>query len=67
MEEQIQITIKSGNNLTPYEAYAIKTVDGELAIGYYSDTKKYLKQMTTEIFQLVKYVYMQILRNCRIK
>ncbi len=43
MEEQIQISIKSGNDLTPYEAYAIKTVDGELAIGYYSDTKKVFK------------------------
>ena len=40
MENTLQITIKSGNTLTPYEMYAIKTNRGELAIGYYSDQKK---------------------------
>ena len=40
MENTIQITIKEGNTLTPYEMYAIKTKHGELAIGYYSDSKK---------------------------
>lgn len=40
MENTLQITIKEGNVLTPYEMYAIKTRHGELAIGYYSDNKK---------------------------
>ena len=40
MKNTIQITIKEGNTLTPYEMYAIKTKHGELAIGYYSDSKK---------------------------
>ena len=40
MENTIQITIKEGNTLTPYEMNAIKTKYGELAIGYYSDSKK---------------------------
>lgn len=40
MENTLQITIKSGNTLTPYEMYAIKTNNGELAIGYYNDHKK---------------------------
>lgn len=40
MENTLQITIKSGNTLTPYEMYAIKTNRGELAIGYYNNQKK---------------------------
>ncbi len=40
MENTLQITIKSGNTLTPYEMYAIKTNRGEIAIGYYSNSKK---------------------------
>lgn len=40
MENTLQITIKEGNTLTPYEMYAIKTIHGELAIGYYNDNKK---------------------------
>ena len=42
MEHTLQITIKSGNTLTPYEMYAIKTKNGELAIGYYNNQKIYL-------------------------
>ena len=40
MENTLQITIKAGNTLTPYEMYAIKTIQGEIAIGYYNDNKK---------------------------
>ena len=40
MDSTLQITIKSGNTLTPYEMYAIKTIQGEIAIGYYNDNKK---------------------------
>lgn len=40
MENTLQITIKGGNTLTPYEMYAIKTIQGEIAIGYYNDNKK---------------------------
>ena len=40
MENTLQITIKGGNTLTPYEMYAIKTNHGEIAIGYYNDNKK---------------------------
>ena len=40
MENTLQITIKGGNTLTPYEMYAIKTNQGEIAIGYYNDNKK---------------------------
>ena len=40
MENTLQITIKEGNTLAPYEMYAIKTNSGELAIGYYSEQKK---------------------------
>ena len=40
MENTLQITIKGGNTLTPYEMYAIKTNHGEIAIGYYNDSKK---------------------------
>ena len=39
MENTLQIIIKGGNTLTPYEMYAIKTNHGELAIGYYDDNK----------------------------
>lgn len=39
MEEILQITIKEGNTLTPYEMYAIKTNGGEIAIGYYDEHK----------------------------
>ena len=40
MENTLQITIKGGNTLTPYEMYANKTIQGEIAIGYYNDNKK---------------------------
>ena len=40
MENTLQITIKGGNTLSPYEMYAIKTNHGEIAIGYYNDNKK---------------------------
>lgn len=43
MENTLQITIKEGNTLEPYEMYAIKTNRGELAIGYYSEQKKIFK------------------------
>ena len=39
MENTLQITIKGGNTLTPYEMYAVKTNYGELAIGYYDERK----------------------------
>ena len=39
MENTLQITIKGGNTLTPYEMYAVKTKSGELAIGYYNECK----------------------------
>ena len=42
MENTLQITIKGGNTLTPYEMYAIKTKNGELTIGYYNNQKNIL-------------------------
>lgn len=46
MENILQITIKEGNLLAPYEMYAIKTNNGELAIGYYSESKKIFRTNT---------------------
>ena len=40
MENTLQITIKCGNTLSPYDMYAIKTNHWEIAIGYYNDNKK---------------------------
>ena len=40
MDSTLQITLKNGNTLTPYEMYAIKTNQEEIAIGYYNDNKK---------------------------
>ena len=40
MEKTIEIVVQKGNKLVPYNAYAVKTKDGELHIGYYSESKK---------------------------
>ena len=41
MEEKIlNVIIKPGNDLIPYDMYAIKTTMGELAIGFYSEGRK---------------------------
>ena len=44
--ETVQITINSGNALTPYEVYAVKTKKRELVIGYYNEDKNVFKSDT---------------------
>ena len=66
MEHTLQITIKSGNTLTPYEMYAIKTKNGELAIGYYNNQKNILitdSHSDIVIEDIVAYANIEELQN----
>lgn len=40
MEKTIEILVQKGNKIVPYNTYAVKTKDGDLHIGYFSESKK---------------------------
>lgn len=66
MENILQITIKSGNTLTLYEMYIIKTNSGKLAIGYYSYHKKAFRTdvgLSIALDDIVAYASIEELQN----
>ena len=65
--ETVQITINSGNALTPYEVYAVKTKKRELVIGYYNEDKNVFKSDTIRILHLMIQLHMQVWKSCKIK